>query len=177
MAPSKMAPARDRSWKGTWQLATTLIILTLALPAHPANLTQEELEEQMLSSSVPNAMWNLLRKTVGWETRPDYQHQNPFFLQGDFDGEGGTDFILRPEGEARLLIVRASGEFSWLEDCGLRGATPSSWRVHLKGDNPSNEEGSSGSTADTIEIRVGEMTGCFLSWDSEGFVKEEIVGC
>jgi hypothetical protein len=155
------------------------ILLFAAVTAQAANMTLEELAQQRRYDSAPPELWerfDMLARSDG--NLVDTQHQNPFFLQGDFDGDGIVDFAVRlHKGDAgKLALLRGNGELTWIEDFGLATARYGAWHVEFAS-SAIQRQTLENSKADAIAITTGEMSGGYHYWDGKSFMVKAVEGC
>ena len=130
--------------------------------------------------SLPRKFWELFRQSgLAGEYDVNVRHVNPFYLWGDFDGDGSPDFVVRlrkrsQSERGQLACVGGNGRVSWLaRDSLLRYPDPGAWYVHanaqpvkqgVREDKPPVLRG------DALMMIAPEMSSALVFWNGERFV-------
>jgi hypothetical protein len=131
-------------------------------------------------SSAPREFWKIFHGIgLGREYEVDVDHLNPYYLSGDFDGDGRYDYAVnlrhRQTRQRRLAVVRGSREVAWLDrDEQLRYPTLTAWFVHPRYESL---EGGVGEVTppptlqgDAIIIMKVEASSSLIYWNGSRFV-------
>ncbi|MBH0192450.1 MAG: hypothetical protein HP492_12045 [Nitrospira sp.] len=110
-----------------------------------------------------------LEKEVVW----DVTSLNPFYLRGDFDGDGSVDYVVRcakKNSEAvRLAVLHGHGKVSWLDkDKSLDYPSVLAWYVVSK--QEAKAIGVSKLVGDGIMIVKPESSSSLVYWNGKRFV-------
>lgn len=134
----------------------------------------------LIGESIPpslKALYDQMR--VGSQYQIDLCHLNPFYLAGDFDGDGRMDYAVRirrgiQSDRGRLAVLRGSGAVAWLTpDSLLRYPGPGAWYVHPRS-QPVDQGVGEGSPptlrGDAIMMVVPETSSALVYWNGRRFV-------
>ncbi len=136
----------------------------------------EKLRRVMNMPREPHAI--LVEHVPREEVELDVCHLNPYFLRGDFDGDGKPDYLVRlisaePERPGRLAVIHGKGAVSWLDRSEeLQYPGPNVWSV-LPGDpieqSPYEEAPPPSFRGDVIVMQRFEASSAYVYWDGERF--------
>lgn len=154
-------------------------LVARSLTAQECPLSADERSARL--SNFPYEGIRVLQELGVWDRyEADVAHLNPFYLRGDFDGDGKTDFVSRliardDSSQARLAVIFGRGSVVWLErDDRLRFPTVSGWHVrsgYLKiYQSPYEDRPPPEPAGDVIVLENLEASGSFVYWNGERFV-------
>jgi len=161
-------------------IAVVLAVLPLAvLSAQRTGCDTSEQARFVARESGPPRLWSLLNHSTLASYEVDVFQLNPFYLSGDFDGDGVQDFAVwlrapRRAGRSRLAVLRGSGQAEWLTpDSLLRYPGVGAWYVHPRAEPVGQGAGPEPPPrlrGDAIMVELPEASSALIYWNGRRFV-------
>lgn len=152
---------------GIWTTGAVLICQAMAWGTEMA-------DPMMNRASAPPALEEAIAKSgVEKESTWDVTGLNPFYLRGDFDGDGTVDYVVRCAKEnsevVRLAVLHGQGKVSWLDkDKSLDYPSVLAWYVTSK--QEAKAAGVANPIGDGIMIVKPESSSSLVYWNGKRFV-------
>ena len=162
------------------------LVCSSELRAQELKVKSEErtpLQYNSLASIPPKLAALLHQHRLGDRYVPVFDEVNPFYLSGDFDGDGIRDYavLLRLKGKgkeapSRIAILRGNGKVNWLDD-DLNGKTACprpAWWVFEKGERVKprldlNHRPAPKLLGDGFIVARPESSSALVYWDGKSF--------
>lgn len=151
--------------------------------SHSLNLTHEENLQAAREYSAPKEFWRLYSNLI--KTRKEITINekafNPFFLSGDFDGDGLTDYVIRVEGDGDhdTVILLGNKKIEELDVSSVVGGSPPmTWTVRYSGEESFTSDSISEPLKfDSVAIYFGESTQALIYYNGKEFIVFSGMGC
>ena len=155
------------SLAGIWTMG---LVLTCHGVAWGTEIADPMMNRASASPALEEAMAKAgLEKEAVW----DMAGLNPFYLRGDFDGDGAVDYVVRTSKknseDMRLAVLHGQGKVSWLDkDKSLDYPSVLAWYVVSK--QEAKAIGMSKLVGDGIMIVKPESSSSLVYWNGKRFV-------